>query len=442
MKKRIGILLVLILILGVLPACSSKDKKIEVEDEQKEEIKEEPNEAEDSNLEDENIVRVQIEEEWESYYKDAAKRVKKKQPDAKIIFIKKDRDEYIDSLEKGDLSDENTADLFTLPWNKINLLSEKNILAELNARSIAENLNINKNYDEKLVFPMNINTILNFTNIDNSETNSINYLSGIEFTELSNQDILIALFKFDYGVSFMNGANINLLGKTETEEYSSDLTKDFSELSANQQEIFNAIYNYWYYSKKEKSLLFDEDKYLNYMDLSFEKGGGTSILVNKMTERKRLEDLVGQENLDILPLESIVVMGNNIVQYKDGDALAINKRIEEDENKMTIAELMIEEIVNPQYAVEFFKGTGKILENTNLDEFLDSDLEDRDKDFIGLVYRSYEDALEIPKNLQIEEISESWESGILSWNSLEPANVEEAYKILQDEFKSMIEKFK
>ncbi len=40
---------------------------------------------------------------------------------------------------------------------------------------------------------------------------------------------------------------------------------------------------------------------------------------------------------------------------------------------------MIEEIVNPEYAVEFFKATGKILENVSVNEYLDSDLPEVDK---------------------------------------------------------------
>ena len=47
--------------------------------------------------------------------------------------------------------------------------------------------------------------------------------------------------------------------------------------------------------------------------------------------------------------------------WQGGWGLAINPRIEEDPDKVALAEAVIAELVNPEYFVELFKATGKIL---------------------------------------------------------------------------------
>jgi len=56
---------------------------------------------------------------------------------------------------------------------------------------------------------------------------------------------------------------------------------------------------------------------------------------------------------------------------------------------VALAEAMICEIVNPEYAVDLFKAAGKILENVPYDVYAASDLDDVEKSLIKAVLESY-----------------------------------------------------
>lgn len=405
MKRKISLLLVLGLVLTSLVACKAP-KKDEVSD------KAPNNEVEDEN--EETSIRVQVEKGSKNHYEKAANRVKEQYPDTNIEFIETTSKDHLDLLGEKDSKDEEIADIFTISLDDLYSLEEKH-----------------------QAYPMNIKTLVNFINVKNAEANDINTIKDIEFTELSNEDILIPIFDTWYGIAFMNAGKIELLTEMESGEFYSDMTRDFSELNVNQEEIFKAMYNYWYYSQEEESLLFSKEEYLAFMDDSFKTGGVTSIRPGDINARDYLSEIAGG-NIDILPIESLVVMGNSLSQWKDGDRLAINARIKDHKDKMEIAEAMVEEIVNPEYAIDLFKDTGKILQDISLETYTKSDLDDRDKDFIKAAYLSYEKAIDPPVSKEWQRVADTWEKAILSWNSLKPTTVEEAYKILQDEFKDML----
>ena len=108
---------------------------------------------------------------------------------------------------------------------------------------------------------------------------------------------------------------------------------------------------------------------------------------------------------------------------------------------MLLAQAMIEEIINPEYAVDFFQATGKILENVTADEYLDSDLPEVDKEVIQAVLESYEDAPARPLFTEWGQVWDTWKNAILSWNSVNPGSPEEAYQELQASFEAMMVNF-
>lgn len=440
MKRKISLLLVLALILTTLAACTLKGTDTVGDDI--------PNVASDRKKE---TITVQVEKGWKEYYEEAAKRVKKEYPDAKIEFIEITAFDHIEVLDATDVTNKDVADLFAIPEDRIYGMSQDEALGALNAKTMAEKLGGFDDYDnniggrfkigdEYLAFPMNVETLLNFVNTKNAEANGMDLDKEIEFTELNNEYILVPFSDALFGLPFVNSANIELLGKDEESKFYSDMTKNFSELNATQQEIFKALFNYWKAHKKQVTPLFDKYGAPAYMDSSFETGGKTAIRIEGSSGTGSLSKLAGDmEDLDVLPLHQIVVMGSPISQWKSSWALAINSRIEKSVEKKQLAEAMIQEIVNPEYAVDFFKATGKTLYNVKLDKYMDSDLNKIEKKVIQTVYDSYESSSYSPLFAEWKKVGPAWEVAILSWDSVNPDTVEEAYKELQDSFKSMID---
>ena len=120
----------------------------------------------------------------------------------------------------------------------------------------------------------------------------------------------------------------------------------------------------------------------------------------------------------------------------------MNARIEEDQNKVAIANEMIKEIVSPEYAIDLFKATGKILENVSAETYENSDLPDSDKEIISATIDSYNNSPARPLFREWGDVWDTYKNAILSWNSTEPANEEEAYNELKASFESMMANFK
>ena len=99
---------------------------------------------------------------------------------------------------------------------------------------------------------------------------------------------------------------------------------------------------------------------------------------------------------------------------------------------------MIGEIVNPQYAVDLFKATGKILENVAVDAYEASDLNEIDKKVIAAVIESFEISPGRPLFQEFGPVWDTWKNAVLSWNSVVPGTVEAAYGELKASFDAMM----
>lgn len=401
----------------------------------------------------EETITVQVESDWMEYYEDAAARVNEAHPDATVEFIEVASFDHLDVLDQTDVTNEDVADVFAIPADRIYGLVQNDALAAIDANSMADNVGGFSNYDEGLggnfqidgeyfAFPMNIETLITFINISNAEENDIDYAQPIELAEVGHEDILIPIFDAWFGVSFTNAAEIELLGRDESDNLYSDLTEDFEELDTEKQELIEALFNYWQAHKEAATPLFDEDAAWGYMDGEFETGGNTTARIEGPWSTGALSDLAGDgEDLEIMEIGQVTVNGNPLSHWKGGWGLSINARVEGNEGQMLLAQAMIEEIVNTEHAVEFFQATGKILENVSIDDYLNSDLPDADKEVIEAVLKSYEDAPARPLFTEWGQVWDTWKNAILSWNSVNPGSVEEAYQELQASFEAMMTNF-
>ncbi len=179
------------------------------------------------------------------------------------------------------------------------------------------------------------------------------------------------------------------------------------------------------------------------MDSAFSTGGSASLRLEGPWSTGSLSNLANEgEDLEILSIDSVTINGRPLAHWKGGWGLAINSRVEENEEKMLLAQKFIEEVVNPEYAVEFFKATGKILENVPISDYEDSDLSETDKTIIKAVIESYENAPARP--LFIEwggSVWDTWKNAILSWPNTKPATPEDAYKEVKASFDAMMQNF-
>ncbi len=300
----------------------------------------------------EETITVQVESDWLDYYNDAAARVNEVYPDAKIEFIEVASFDHLDVLDATDVTNDDVADVFAIPADRIYGLSQNEALGALDAKTMADNLGGFADYDaglggnfnidgEYLAFPMNIETLINFANTANAEANGVDLSESIEFTELNYEDMLVPVFDAWFGVSFVNAANIELLGIDDSGNLYSDMTRDFADLEPEKQAILTALYNYWKAHKEAGTALFDEDAaWGGYMDAAFSTGGKNAIRLEGPWSTGNLSDLAGEgEDLAILSINQVTVDGNPLAHWKGGwGGLAVNSRIEENEDKMLLAE--------------------------------------------------------------------------------------------------------
>jgi len=452
MKKFITFLLVLVLSLSLV-ACGNKDVDTGVKD---------GTEVEDTGEDIADIketITVQVEEDWLPHYEKAAERVKEVYPEANIEFITMASFDHLDVLDATDVTNADVADVFAIPADRIYGLSQNEALAAMDAKTMAENVGGFSDYDEGLggnfkieedylAFPMNIETLIIFANKANAEAHDIDLSKTIEFTELDAEDMLIPAFDAWFGVSMTNSADIELLGKTEiignsdSGELFTDLASEFDELPSEKQELFEALFNYWKAHDDAKTSLWDEDAAWGYMDTAFSSGGDASLRLEGPWSTGNLSSLANDgEDLEILPITSVTINGKPMAHWKSGWGLAVNSRNEDNEEKMLLAQKLIEEVVNTEYAVDLFKATGKILENVPASEYEASDLSDTDKSVISAVIASYEDAPARPLFLEWGSVWDTWKNSILSWPNTKPTTVEDAYKEIKASFDSMMENF-
>lgn len=395
-------------------------------------------------------IIVQVERPWIPYYNQVKDRVLKEYPKATIDFIEVGSFDHLDALDKTDATNPDIADVFALPADRLYGLANNNMLAPIDSKTMAEKVGGFKRFDEGLggnfkinneylAFPYNIETLIVYLNKENAETAGIDINKNIEFTDLDFGEMLVAAHDAWFGVGFANSANFEFLEKSNDDKLSTDGTRAWADLTEDQKNLFTALYNYWKPHYENKTNLWDKDAAGGYLDAQFSAKDGAAIRIDGPWATTAMQDKVGADNLEVIPLSQIVVNGRALSHWKSGWGLGINVRCEEDINKMNLAQSFIMEIVNPTYAKDLFNATGKILENVDPSAF--DGIGGINEKVIKATYASYEGAVSRPLFIEYGKVWDTWQNALLSWSSQKPASAEEAYKQVQASFQSMMSSY-
>lgn len=438
-KGRIVLSLVLMLTF-VLTACAGgKDKK-------KEESK--GGSAGGSGIKAE--ISVQAEKEWMSYYEDAIERVKANNPDAEISIIEKGAFDHVDTIDQTDASNKDVADVFTIPVDRISGMVKNDVLGVVDTEyikskvagydnlddGIGANFKVDKEY---LGFPFNIETLDVYVNKVNAADKGVDYSKVVEFNELKQDDFVTKIHDLWFGVTFLNSADIDLLTKTEDGKLTTDLTKPFAELDKEKQAVFESLFNYWKGNFDKTSPIIDLNTADAFIDESFKSGGTASLRLDGPWAMSSLGEFTNNgDDLDVIATDSVTVNGKALKHWKSGWGLVINSRVEEDEDKLALANELIVELINPEFAEDLFNSTGKILENVSVDDYDKTKLSDAQKNVIKATIKSYENSVIRPTFSEMDGVWKTWENSILSWNSKKPANAEEAYNEVKASFEAFM----
>ena len=443
MKKHGKLLALLLALVMVLAACSKGGQEKPAENT--------AGEGNEGGLKGE--ISVQVEEGWKAYYEETVKRVMEKNPDIKIELKESGSFDHLDIIDSTSATNADVADVFAIPADRFDGLRQNEVLAALPAAEMAKELGGFDNFDEGLggafkdgddylAFPYNIETLVTFVNTKNAEANNVDYKNPMELT--AQQDpasILLPLNNAWFGVAPNNAGGIELLSEKDG-SFMSTYSGAYNELTADQKAVFDGMYAYWKLQNDNNTALLDKDAGGGYIDDQFKTGGkGVARLDGPWAAGG--DSIIAKEiqagNVEIYPVNHLTVAGKEFSQWKGGWALVANSRIEDDADKMKIAEEFIKELVNPERAVDLYRATGKILENAKLEQYTGSDLSDTDKKLIENVLESYEVSVPRPLFKEFGGVWETWENSILSWNSLKPATPEDAYKELNASFTDLLQ---
>ncbi len=243
-----------------------------------------------------------------------------------------------------------------------------------------------------------------------------------------------------FGVGVLNSSDIELLGKNDDGTLFSDFTAEWADLAPEKQATVTAIFEYWKKTQETNASLWDAEAAWGILDEEFTTGGTGVARISGPWDAGTFTTQAG-ENLELMPIGTVTVAGKPMKHWKGGWGLAINSRNEGDDEKMALAEAFIVELMNTDYAVDFFKGTGKIMENVPADVYLSSDLSDQEKSIIENVLASYQDAPARPLFQEWGSVWDTWKNAVLSWSSVKPADAEAAYKEIKAAFDAMMLNF-
>lgn len=456
-NKRIWLALLLVFTL-VLGACGQKPEEPATTEPATEEAGAETTEEQEDTEKPEETeaagavageLTVQAEEAWVPYYEAAIARVKEANPDANIRIIEMGAFDHLDTIDKTDPTNPDVADLFALPADRVYGLVNNEILGAVDSKAIAEkvggwddfdagiggNFNIDGEY---FAFPYNIETLILFINKANAEAAGVDTTQPMEATEMGADQLLLPLFDAWYGVAVTNSSDIDLLGK-DGDAFVSDMTLPFEELPAEKQATMKGIFDYWKANYDAGSSLFDTDAGWGYIDTTFTSGNAGIVRLGGPWETNAISGFANEgADMEVQPIGNLTFAGKPLRHWQSGWGLGINVRIEEDADKVALAEALIAEIVNPEYAVDLFKATGKILENVGPEVYTGSDLSDSDKAVIESVILSYQDAPARPLFLEWGSVWDTWKNAVLSWNSVTPADEAAAYNEIKASFDAMM----
>ena len=447
MKKITSLVLALMLSLSVA-ACGSKDEPKTPETPGETPVETPGEEPGEEGLT--GSITVQAEEGWKAYYEAAVARFLEKNPDASVELKITGAFDMLDILDSTDPSNEDIADVYAIPADRLTGLNQNEALAPMDAKAMAEKIGGFTNYDaglggnfnvdgDYLAFPMNIETLVVYANKANAEAEGIDLTKSIEMNE-AGLNLLIPMFDAWFGVGVLNSSDIELLGKNDDGTLFSDFTAEWADLAPEKQATVTAIFEYWKKTQETNASLWDAEAAWGILDEEFTTGGTGVARISGPWDAGTFTTQAG-ENLEIMPIGTVTVAGKPMKHWKGGWGLAINSRNEGDDEKMALAEAFIVELMNTDYAVDFFKSTGKIMENVPADVYLSSDLSDQEKSIIENVLASYQDAPARPLFQEWGSVWDTWKNAVLSWSSVKPADAEAAYKEIKAAFDAMMLNF-
>ena len=217
------------------------------------------------------------------------------------------------------------------------------------------------------------------------------------------------------------------------------MTLDWEELPAEKQATITELYKYGMKHIENNTPLFDKDAAGGYIEEQMATGNnGVVTLDGPWASGGYAERTNDGEDLEIQPIGNLTIDGQPFKHWKGGWALGVNSRAEEDPEKMELAEAMIMEIVNPEYAADLFEATGKILENVAIEDYEASELSDFNKEVIKAVKASYDESVERPLFKEWGDVWPTWENAVLSWASTKPADEAAAYEQIKASFDAMM----
>ncbi|NLY73212.1 MAG: carbohydrate ABC transporter substrate-binding protein [Tissierellia bacterium] len=448
MKKFFSLFLVLILLFSVA-ACGNKEDT-PVKDTPEEDLTEDVDDVVEEPVE--GSLSVQAEEEWKEYYEAAIERFVADNPGTEIELKVVASFDHLDVIDSTDPTNEDVADIFALPADRLFGLIENEVLAAIDAKSIAGVTGGFSDYDaglggafsidgEYFAFPMNIETLIAYANTANAQAVGLDLDGKVELNALDSTAVLLPSFDAWFGVAVTNSSDIELLGQ-DNDGLFSDMTLEWDELSAEKQATFEELYTYWKNNQEAGNPMWDAEAAWGYMDSKFMSGENGVLRISGPWDAASFSEQAGQgEDLAILPLGSITVAGKELSHWKGGWGLGINVRLEDDEERLALAEAFIAELMNPEYAVEFYKAAGKIMENVDASVYASSDLPETDKLIIDNVLASYEDAPARPLFTEWGHVWDTWKNGLLSWSAEKPESAQEGYELLKASFDAMMMNF-
>ena len=398
-------------------------------------------------------LTVQAEEGWVEYYKAAAERVKKQFPNADIEIKTVGSFDNLDVIDSTDATNEDVADLFAIPADRLYGLQGNDVLAKIDSQKLAKEIGGWDDFDkgiggnfkidgEYFAFPFNIETLITYVNTANAKEKNIDLSKPIEINDVKDEStVLLPIYNAWFGVAATNSSGIELLGKDKDGKLFSDFTKEWDELEPEKQATIKALFEYWKKHNEAGTQLFDADAGDGYVDETFKSGKGGVARLDGPWAAGNVAELAGEGNLDILPISQLTIAGKPLKHWQSGWGLAMNARIEEDADKVALAEAMIKEIVNPEFAADLFKATGKILENVSAETYQGMDLPETDKKIIAATITSYKEAPARPLFKEWGDVWDTYKNAILSWNSVKPADEKAAYAELKASFEAMMANF-
>lgn len=444
MKKILALLLVLLLTFSLV-ACSPAPAKEEPAEEPAGETETPPAEEQPAEEPASASISVQVEESWLPYYEKVKETVLANNSGSEINFIESGSFDHLDTIDRTDANNADVADVFAYPLDRYYGLYQNEILAAFDAPALAAKIGGWNDFeggfakyltDGEYYFglPMNLEALLVFVNKANAEELGVDYTKPVEFTELEPNTLMTAVFNAWYGVAFTNPAEIELLGK-DGDTFFSDFALDWADLPSDKQATVEALFNYYQGHTTDK--VWDTDAVWGEIDEQVKTGGQTAFVIEGPWNAGKYSELLG-EDLAVMPLSNITINGKPLSHWRGGWALGMNARIEEDADKVALAESFLAELLNPANAVEFFNVTGKIMENASADTYAASDLDDVNKEVIATVYDGFNTAVDRPLFSEWGSVWDTYQNALISWKSAAPADAEAAYKLIQDSFTSLM----